>query len=292
MAVIVRLMGGLGNQMFQYAAARSLADRYQVELKLDLFDFEYHRLRRYELGNFRIRAGIAGKDDVRSLGMNIVRLSLYGRLRHRFLPTLSKSVFREKTMAYDPKMESIALPVYLDGYWQSERYFVFNRDVIRNDFQLTSQPDESNGEVLTRIKAVNAVSLHVRRSDYVTDSKTSKVLGLCSLDYYRNAVSYISEIVDRPHFFVFSDDHSWVQENLGFVTPRTIVTVNSSQNGVFDMMLMQCCKHHIIANSSFSWWGAWLNSAHGKIVIAPKKWFVDDMQLQTNDLIPSSWIRL
>ncbi len=290
--VIVRLMGGLGNQMFQYAAARSLADRHRVELKLDIFDFEYHRLRRYELGNFQIRAEFASRDDVRSLGIDIKRLSLYGRLKRRFLPILSKSVFREETMAYDPKIESITLPVYLDGYWQSEQYFVFNKDAIQNDFRLVNQLDELNGEILAQIKATNAVSLHVRRSDYVSDSKTRKVLNLCSLDYYRSAVNYISESVREPHFFVFSDDHSWVQENLGFVVPRTFVTVNSSQNGVFDMMLMQNCKYHIIANSSFSWWGAWLNSAPDKIVIAPKKWFANDMQLHANDLIPSSWIKL
>ena len=289
--IIVRLTGGLGNQMFQYAAARSVADRHGVRLELDITDYKHHKLRRYELGDFTIRAEIASKDDIESLGVDTTRLSLFGRFKRRLLPSSSNTVYRERSLSYDSGVESIVPPMYLDGYWQSERYFTLNEDVIRRDFSSAYPLNEPNSNILAQIQAVNAVSLHIRRGDYVSDLRTNRMHGICSLDYYRSAIDYISGKVTQPHFFIFSDDHSWVQRNFYFVSPSIFVTVNSSDMGVLDMILMQQCKHHIIANSSFSWWGAWLDPSSDKIVVAPKRWF-NDLRFETKDLVPSSWVRL
>jgi hypothetical protein len=289
--IIVRLIGGLGNQMFQYAMARTLADRHDVALKLDIEDFGCYTLRRYELGDFVLRAEIASKDEIRALGADIKRLSTMRRLGRRLCPSIKKMVFREKAFNFDPRIERLTPPVYLDGYWQTERYFEPNAAMIRRDFSLRLHFDPANKQMLNQIEAVNAISLHVRRGDYVSDKKTGEIHGACSLDYYKEALRHIAERVDHPHFFIFSDDHSWVRKNISLKHPVTFVTTNSSDKGIFDMELMRNCKHHIIANSSFSWWGAWLNASTEKIIIAPKQWF-NKAPHDTRDLIPHGWVTL
>lgn len=284
------MIGGIGNQMFQYAMARSLADHHNDELKLDLSDFEHYTLRRYELQDFNIRAGIADREDLDSLKGRREPCSLWQRIKRRILPD-SALVFRERSFAYNRDIDQVKPPVYLDGYWQSERYFVSNATAIRKDFTLNAPLDTPNTEMLAFIDSVNAVSLHVRRGDYVEDPNTNRVHGVCPIDFYSNAVRYISDRVGQIHLFVFSDDHEWVRHNLAFDYPSTFVTLNSSTRGVCDMMLMRQCKHHIVANSSFSWWGAWLNPAEGKIVIAPLKWFSDESK-DTRDLTPAGWVLL
>ncbi len=285
-------MGGLGNQMFQYAAARSLADRTGRRLKLDLFDYHFDRLRRYELHGFQIRAEIAEREDVESLRMSTDRLSLTGRIWHRFMPVRSDSIFRERTMMYNGEIEDINRSVYLDGYWQSERYFVRNKRAVYEDFKLANDLDETNKQVLAKISSVQSVSLHVRRSDYITSRKTKQLLPVCEIDYYQKAVDHIAAKIPDAHFFVFSDDHEWVRRNLKFVHPSSLVTVNTADRGIRDMALMKMCRHHIIANSSFSWWGAWLNPSDEKVVVAPKNWFSGKLRFQTDDLVPSSWIKI
>lgn len=289
--IVVKLIGGLGNQMFQYAMARSMADSHDTQLKLDISNFEHYTLRRYELGDFNIRAEIAGRDDMAFFRVSARYHSLCQRVKRRLFPVSPKLVFREKNFAYNEELTAIKPPVYLEGYWQSERYFLFNSSAIRKDFTLRSTLDGANRKMLAHIESVNAVSLHVRRGDYVNDPHTNKFHGVCSLDYYRAAIEYVVGRVEKPHFVVFSDDQDWVGRNLAFEYPATFVTLNSKDRGVFDMALMQRCRHHIIANSSFSWWGAWLNPSAGKLVIAPKRWF-NNPSNDTRDLIPPSWIIL
>ncbi|MCX5804262.1 MAG: alpha-1,2-fucosyltransferase [Proteobacteria bacterium] len=289
--IIVKLIGGLGNQMFQYAMARSLADHYDVSLKLDIADFEHYTLRRYELVDFNIRAEVASKQDINTFNISTKRNSLSQRIKRHFVPLVSKTVFRETSFAYNERVLSVMPPVYLDGYWQTERYFSHNSVAIRRDFTLHEQLDVKNVEMQAQIEAVNAVSLHVRRGDYVNDPHTNYSHGVCSLDYYHDAVKYIVERVAQLHLFVFSDDHEWAQGNLNFQYPATFVNHNSNKRGIFDMLLMQHCQHHIIANSSFSWWGAWLNPSPHKIVVAPRRWF-NKASHDTRDLIPPTWIIL
>lgn len=135
------------------------------------------------------------------------------------------------------------------------------------------------------------MSLHVRRGDYVSDARTHATLGVCSLDYYRAAVRYIADHVEAPEFFVFSDDIAWAQANLELGHPCHYVDHNRGAESYNDMRLMSLCRHHIIANSSFSWWGAWLNPRADKVVVAPARWFAGGNRV-VDDLFPPGWVRL
>lgn len=291
--IIVRLIGGLGNQMFQYAAGRAVAERHRVPLLLDVSGFRDYPLRRFELHAFAIRAAIADEVQLAAFTRPSSQAGLWAGLRRRLIGALSPSVLREASFTYDQRIESVRPPVFLDGYWQSEKYFSHLAPLLGSEFSLQDGLNEPNVDMARQISAAGgrAVSLHIRRGDYVSNAHTAQYHGVCSLDYYRAAVELLSSRVAEPHFFVFSDDHAWVQENLEIPFPTTLVQVNSADHGMFDMALMKSCAHHIIANSSFSWWGAWLNPRPDKIVVAPRQWFRDAAH-DTRDLIPDAWTRL
>jgi hypothetical protein len=200
-------------------------------------------------------------------------------------------VYRERHFHFDPVVKTLAAPICLEGFWQSERYFSDVADLIRQEFMAPVAMDPDNAAVMAQIAARSAVSLHVRRGDYVSNPVTNRFHGVCSPEYYRRAVDFISARVEAAHLFIFSDDQEWTRANLRFPLPITFVDVNSSDRGDQDMRLMARCRHHILANSSFSWWGAWLNSSKGKIVVAPQRWF-SASDNDTRDLIPESWVRL
>lgn len=291
--IVTRLIGGLGNQMFQYAVGRALAHRAGSRLALDVSGFANYDLRRYELAEFNIAAEVASEKQLIALGAVSKPPTFINRLLRRLGYAAPEHVLREASFTYDNRIERASAPVYLDGYWQSEKYFVHIADELRKEFSLRDACDTANAEMAAQILAAGsgAVSLHIRRGDYVSNAHTAQYHGVCSLDYYREAVSHIARYVEQPHFFVFSDDHAWVKENLQIDSPMTLVQVNSADRGIYDMMLMKSCRHHVIANSSFSWWGAWLNSHADKIVIAPREWFKQSGN-DTRDLIPASWTRL
>ena len=148
-----------------------------------------------------------------------------------------------------------------------------------------------NKELLSLIRTVNSVSLHIRRGDYVSNPDTNSALGTCSLEYYRHCIEHIASNVENPHFFLFSDDINWVRDNLKIKYPTTVVDGNSADTNYADLHLMSNCKHNIIANSSFSWWGAWLNNNPDKIIIAPKIWFANS-PLTPKEIIPENWLKL
>jgi hypothetical protein len=176
------------------------------------------------------------------------------------------------------------------GYWQSARYFDNYDSQIRKDFTFRLPLEGRNAELAIDMAGSQSISLHIRRGDYIKHKPTSKIMHVCSLDYYRDAVRWVSSKVVAPVFFVFSDDMEWVRRHIDFLPNFVLVDINREADSFRDMQLMSFCKHHIIANSSFSWWGAWLNSNVKKIVIAPQKWFCNG--LDDSDLIPSQWIRL
>lgn len=292
--VIVKLLGGLGNQMFQYATGRAVAHRSRVELLLDVSGFEHYDLRRYELDEWAIQARVATPEELARAGVATTSPRLLLRRIGRALGLVRPlDSFKEASFAYDSGILQVASPAYLEGYWQSESYFSDVADLLRREFVPKRPFDVSNQAIAIRIhdQGIHAVSLHIRRGDYVTNPHTAQYHGACSLDYYRSAVNYVSERVSNPHFFVFSDDLTWVRENLNLDYAMTLVDVNGSDRGIWDMNLMMACRHHVIANSSFSWWGAWLNPNQDKIVIAPKRWF-SGASHRTGDLIPASWIQL
>lgn len=291
--VIISTAGGLGNQMFQYAAGRALALRRNAALQLDISahggdggarDFDLQRV-------FSLDVTIARDADVRQiLGWQSSRVA------RRVLARPGLAVLRKRALIAEPHFNYWAgLAVapedcYLVGYWQSERYFKDHEQAIRADFRFRHPLTGRNEELADAMRRVGAVSLHVRRGDYASDPRTNSVHGLCSLAYYQVAIRFVAERVESPHFFVFSDDIPWAMENLHLPFPCEFVADNRGPSSFVDMHLMSLCRHHIIANSSFSWWGAWLNPDPHKIVIAPQKWFATNARV--DDLIPAAWVRL
>lgn len=291
--VISNIIGGLGNQMFQYSTGRALALRKGISFKLDISAFGKFDIHQgWELARiFNCVAEIARKEDVRRIlgwqySPSIRRLLS----RPRFVALRCKGFVVEPYFNYWPEILDVRNDCYLMGYWQSEKYFLDAAQDIRNDFTFKLPLKNRNAELAEQIIHVNAVSLHVRRGDYVSNPKTAAVHGFCSLDYYRSAIHFVSDKVKKPHFFIFSDDINWAQENLKPSFPCQFIDHNSGTESYNDMRLMSLCQHHIIANSSFSWWGAWLNPSPKKIVIAPKKWFASAVNVQ--DLLPSGWVKL
>lgn len=294
--IITKLSGGLANQMFQYAAGRSLSILHNTELMLDLEFYSHPVLQtsrpKFELGKLNIKASTVNNFNDKLLFRKSI--SGYSRLEYRLkkikTPEL-KFYIGEKSFSFDAKIIQMPDNIYLDGYWQSEKYFLAYKEQICREFELTVVIDAKNEQMLNSIREKESVALHVRRGDYVNDPAVNDVHGLCSLDYYGNAIDYLVRRIENPQFYIFSDDIAWSERNLKLKYPVTFVSINPPEKGVDDLRLMQHCKHNIIANSSFSWWGAWLNNNPNKIVVAPKKWF-NDPSMDTSDLIPDGWIRI
>ena len=289
--MIVQLIGGLGNQLFQYAAGRAVAQRNQTDLKLDIRGFKTYALRAYRLGLYNVVEDFATPQEIYRLRPR--RRHMIRRLQHRilrqFAPPYRQPVFRERSVyAVDPDLFKLQQDVYLIGYWQSEQYFADIADRVRREFTLKQAPDEPNRRMLDQIDRTNSVSLHVRRGDYATDPTTNRVHGTLSTTYYDDAIQYIAERVANPHFFIFSDDIPWVKENLRLTFPRTYIEHNGAEQDYEDLRLMSHCQHHIIANSSFSWWGAWLSSFAGKVVVAPRQWYAQTT-VDVSSRYPSGW---
>jgi hypothetical protein len=293
--IVVKLMGGLGNQMFQYAAARRLAHSNAAEVKFDAGWFDNipstATVRKYELGVFNVACCIATPGEVRSVrGIEIP--PYFPRVIKRTLKAVGygerSGCTKEKNFSFDSAILDLRGDIYLDGYWQSEKYFHDIAGIIRQEFTLKHEAEGSNLRMLDQIRSCNAVSLHVRRGDYVTNKTNSEFHGTASLDYYHAAIARITGSTLSPKFFVFSDDPEWVKANLKFSQSAIYVDFNGPAAPGEDLRLMSACKHHIIANSSFSWWGAWLNNKADRIVIAPRNWFASDL-IDVSDLIPKTW---
>lgn len=289
--VIVRLVGGLGNQMFQYAAGLAVAARSQATLILDLSWFGTDPERQYALAPFRIDARTRmeqAKQDAKFSWMQ----RLAGRVRRKLdLAGQGLPVFSEKSFRYDADIESVSAPVILDGYFQSERYFSSIRSLITAQFSLQHQAKGLTAEMLALIRASDAICVHIRRGDYVTNSEANAYHGTCTLEYYDKGLSEVGAGLRNPHCFVFSDDPLWVRENFKTGMPTTLVDIHGTQEAHEDLRLMRECQHFVIANSSLSWWGAWLGAREGKRVVAPKVWFKNGNN-DTADLIPSGWRRV
>lgn len=279
--------------MFQYAAGRALSLALGQPLLLDLRGFKSYPLHQgFELGDvFTGTYKAATSGDVRKIlgwrSPDIVRKALK-RMNLPFLTGASLAL--EPHFNYWPGLRAAGGSRYLMGYWQSEMYFKDIAETLRSDFHFKLPLDHTSRDIADCMQACQAVSLHVRRGDYLTHAPTAKVLSVCSLDYYRQAIAYISTRVETPHFYLFSDDMDWVKATLDIPFNKTYVEHNRRKYSYRDMHLMHLCKHHIIANSSFSWWGAWLNQNPHKLVIAPRDWFCSG--INDADLIPEDWIRL
>ena len=287
--IVVRLCGGLGNQLFQYAAGRRLAYARQTELILDLRWYVHtpsvDTPRQFELDNYPIIARGANAREALWCRVQSGRL-----LRHLPLIPRRWRYVSEPGCGFDPSILDLPGNVYLDGYWQSAGYFEDIADIIRAELTPSVPATPKDAEVRDAILASESVSVHVRRGDYVTLQAAAATHGTCAPSYYHAALELIASRVRNPHFFIFSDDVAWARENLTPPGPVTIVDHNGPKSAFQDLRLMARCKHHVVANSSFSWWGAWLNPSKDKIVVAPAKWLRDGRP--TPALIPNTWTRL
>lgn len=288
---IVKLNGGLGNQMFQWALARAIEKRTNIKTLIDMSFFKKKYSRPYELGLFKLQPKFV-EDFWTNIKLNLIwklRKKLDGK---RFCGI---NLYSEPHFEYDENILNLKPNTYIEGFFQSEKYFSDVEKELRNDFQFKSQPDEKNQELLEKIKETNSISLHIRRGDYVQKKRYQDVYAACPLTYYEKGVEYIAKRLSNPTLFttlfIFSDDIEWVKENLKLPYESVYVSHNTGEKSFEDLRLMSECRHNIIANSSFSWWGAWLNNNKEKIVIAPERWFNDEKIVQT-DVIPPSWIRL
>jgi len=278
--------------MFQYAAGLALALDHGQTLKLDIGGYiDYHLHHGFELQNvFNCTADIATVHDVRVLiGWQSLPLVM------RLLSQPCMNILRSSALIVEPHFNywsgigSVPGNCYLYGYWQSHKYFDKHTSELRKEFTFQPPLNDKNQEIASQILTSHAVSLHVRRCDYQTNPKNIHLYHVCTLDYYRSAIDYISNSIDRPVFIVFSDDMDWVKENLHIDGPTQYIDHNRGSDSFNDMRLMSLCQHHIIANSTFSWWGAWLNADPDKTVVAPRQWF-KNCRMNSIDLIPNNWI--
>ena len=289
--VVVNLTGGLGNQLFQYALGRYLATKQNAELVID--DSFYTDVptgvtpRHYELDKFATQLRIVTDSERRYLKRYTNRHLRYLQ-KYIALPGRYKYV-REPLDMLMLEVRDISGDVLLDGYWQSEQYFAGIEDTIRHDLIPKFDLSDQDKDVMASMQNTTSVSLHVRRGDYVSNAHTNAWHGICGLDYYRDAMNVIESRVDSPHYFVFSDDMAWVKANLRIDQPVTYVSHNDETTAVNDLMLTASCQHHIIANSSFSWWGAWLNPSEDKLVVRPKVW-LKQLPHMNDSVCPQSWV--
>lgn len=287
--IIVRLMGGLGNQLFQYAAGRRLSHKHGVELKFDTSGFVNDPLQRsYNLYHFNVCGSMANGEEVALFNPENRLKRLVGRLLGR--PRIG-GVFYARDFIFEEQILNAPADLYLIGYWQSERYFRDIESIIRAELTVNDPLQDKDRDIATVMGNTESVALHVRRADYVLDSRTSKRYGTCDLGYYQRCIESVTERVATPHFFVFSDDMAWARAHLNIKFPTTFVEHNDDASNYQDLRLMSLCRHNIIANSSFSWWGAWLNNNPDKLVLAPHKW-LQDPEHEPEDIIPASWITL
>lgn len=284
---IVKYNGGLGNQMFQWAFGKALEARTGVKTIFDMSFFEKKYSRPYELDIFGVSS-----DVVEGLWTKF-KLALIWNLRKKLKNknVLGINFYSEAHFEFDENLFKVNPNTYIEGFFQSEEYFEQVRELVRVAFQFKSKPDSFNQHLIEQISNSNSISLHIRRGDYVQKKRYQNLYATCSLDYYKRGVEYIAKSLDNPTLFVFSDDPSWVKSNLDLPYECIFVSNNSGAKSYEDMRLMSICKHNVIANSSFSWWGAWLNNNPDKIVIAPKKWF-NDYKINQSDVIPKDWIKL
>ena len=289
---IVNIMGGLGNQMFQYALAVALQKKFpDEEVLIDPSGFRGYPLHNgYELQRiFNVSLREASALQQMKLFYPLRNYRMW-QIANRFLPRRKNVVYESKDMKYDSVVISNPDSAYYLGYWQTEKYFKDVRSDILDSFCFPpTNKDDENSRIVELLKVSNSVSIHVRRGDYM---KIGNTQGICTLEYYKAAINLVKEKVNPDLFLVFSDEIAWCIDNLSdFFGNSQVVYVdwNRGENSFRDMQLMSCCNHNIIANSSFSWWGAWLNKNPDKIVVSPSRWMNGEGWC---DIIPDNWIKV
>ncbi|HEU5215922.1 MAG TPA: alpha-1,2-fucosyltransferase [Gaiellaceae bacterium] len=291
--VVVRLTGGLGNQLFQYAAARRLSLVRGTELVLDTGWFRheaagYPAARPYELRHLELPARVVSLSPQTIARWEQGLTARVGRWpgRRIRLPVIRQS---EDWSGLDERVLDGPADVVLDGYWQNEGYFRDVAETLRAELRLPAAPGPRFAQLLEAIASSEAIAVHLRRGDYVTVPQVAEVHGTLELAYYREAVGLVAERAGSDaHVFVFSDDPEWAEAHLVFDLPTTHVGRTGS-SATAELRLMASCRHHVVANSSYSWWGAWLAERPGQVVVAPTRW---TRRTDSSAIVPARWMRI
>ena len=284
--IVIEASGGLGNQMFQYALYKKL----EFMNKDVVWDTSFFRskqdLRELEIGVFGVQYRSISDKEVACIRGYGYQDSIIDKIKYKLKPS-KYLIYRDTIECFQPEVLEMD-DVYLCGYWQSEKYFQDIRERILQEFIFPASVVKNNEALTNQMKSKNSVSIHVRRSDYLTEQNLKVYGNICTEKYYNNAINYIEEIVDNPRYYVFTDDLEWAKEYFK-EDNYTIISENRGKDSYIDMYLMSQCKYNIIANSSFSWWGAWLNQNPDKKVLAPKKWFHNH---EKEEIVCEEWIRI
>ncbi len=289
----IKIGGGLGNQMFDYVFGLYLKEKYNEEVVF----YEVQDKRnphKYSLSNYKIHINILPFETIKKHFLSRGNRFLY-RIERKVLtyyPFINRSIFIEPNLLFQENIHSSA--VVHEGYWQSYRYLLKSFESnLKTDFVLKKNLWK-NHPMIKNIENTNSVSLHIRRGDYLKEGN-KLIYAQCSKAYYEDALERILSKTSNPQLFIFSNDINWAIENLKFKYDVPMHFIDNSKiedNTHLDFLLMRNCKHNIIANSTFSWWAAWLNENPDKMVFAPKDWYVGEMNEFTKELIPSDWSRI
>lgn len=272
--IVVQLLGGLGNQMFQYACGRALALRTGKQLYLDVGSYSIYPGRRYEL-------------DVLNIQANIINLIEDKAIRDQ-LGIAGTLIYSERQFNFDQNVFDLCNNVFLQGFWQTEKYFHDFTSVIRKELspKMHSLSAESLG-ISQEIRKSLSIAVHVRRTDYAICDQ----LGILPMDYYENAKQYLAMVFPSAQYYIFSDDIDWCKQEFTIFPNARMVEHRSKIGCHEDLWLMSQCQHNVIANSTYSWWGAWLNDNPEKVVVAPDRWFAGE-HLNIQDLVSDKWIKV
>ena len=284
--IVVRLNGGLGNQFFQYATGRHLAHLNETELLLDASFLQTSTIHRnYELGAFNVASTIADEKILDSF--HGTDFSTKERMLTQLISFGKNKKYKFNEYGFNEHILELKGNYYLCGYFQSEKYFKSIADIIRNDLTLKNDFIPNDKELIEKVVNTNSVSIHIRRGDYIRNLSSMDTHGLCSKDYYTKSIEFIKrELGNDLHFYLFTDDEEWVKKEMKWDINCTLI---SGKTTVEDFYLMSMCKHNIIANSTFSWWAAWLNANPNKKVIIPKHWNTNIVTEQI-ELVPNKWL--
>lgn len=288
------LSGGLGNQMFQYAAAKSLALRLGADMYIDTYSLIRNSktvtCRKYELDIFGIKSG---KTHLLSSKFFVKSFPLIHKYRQLFYKL---GYFTDKySISYQKDFEFISNKnIHMFGYFQNTQYFENIAATLRSDFTFKRPLNDQNLDISEKIDSTNSVAIHIRHGDYQNNKNATFNFAICDLSYYKDAINYVMNRANNPTFYIFSDDPDWVKENIRIEDHSTYyIDWNKGNNSYIDMQLMSLCKHNITANSTFSWWAAWLNNNPDKIVVVPSNWFLSK---EKNELLkhfyPKEWIKI
>ncbi len=287
--IIAKINHGLGNQLFQYATGRSLARQLGTRLILDTSAYSSSTFRQYKLNHFRISQPIL--NPLARFAIRKLRRPVLAPIRLLAQNCGVIRFMKDKERGFDKNLSGLGKNLHLEGFWQSERYFADLRETLLAELTLPAPTQPEAGRMWARMNEEISVCVHIRRGDYVTTKHGQTHWATCGLKYYAAAMAYLEERVVGARYYFFSDDPDWVQANFAPAANRVFVTSRMARSDIEDFSLMMNCRHFIIANSTFSWWAAWLGKQPDKRVIAPRYWY-RSQKFTDKDLVPDSWVRL